>query len=432
MPAWLDHVALLSGFAPPDRNTGFAWCDLGCGQGVTAAILAATHPKATVYGIDVMPQHIDHARRLASDTAIRNATFCASDFERAATLDLPLFDYIVSHGVYSWVDEHVRKSWRCFIDRHLKPGGFVYVSYNAMPGRAADIPLQRLLRTLAQTMPGNSQERLAPAMRIAKELADLKAPALVGSPMASRFNGKGDGKGQSLSYLTHEFMSANWDVPCVTDVRTALAEIGLEPVGSATLIENYDSFVLGRAAREHLAAIGDRNVRELVRDFLINQSFRRDVFVRGGRHLEETERRNRLLDSPYALALPAPQIEFVTSTPAGRLNFDNPASRHIVRALASGPRYLADITDSAVDTQDLLANTLTLCAANALWPVELEHVPVTNINSSIYNRLGGPEEIHWLVLPYGTAIPADRDQLVSIRDGVPGEFSDWVRAQMVS
>src|SRR5438552_1796169 len=64
-PAWLDLVAVIGGVAPPARADGFAWCDLGCGQGVTAAILAATHPKGTFHGIDAMPGHIDHAARLA-------------------------------------------------------------------------------------------------------------------------------------------------------------------------------------------------------------------------------------------------------------------------------------------------------------------------------------------------------------------------------
>src|SRR5438270_1013129 len=64
-PAWLDLVAVLGGVSPPARNTGFAWCDLGCGQGVTAAILAATHPTGTFHGIDAMPAHIEHAARLA-------------------------------------------------------------------------------------------------------------------------------------------------------------------------------------------------------------------------------------------------------------------------------------------------------------------------------------------------------------------------------
>src|SRR5437667_10120545 len=62
-PAWLDHVALVAGVVPPARHEGFAWCDLGCGQGVTAAILAAAHPTGEFHGIDAMPVHIDHARR---------------------------------------------------------------------------------------------------------------------------------------------------------------------------------------------------------------------------------------------------------------------------------------------------------------------------------------------------------------------------------
>jgi 2-polyprenyl-3-methyl-5-hydroxy-6-metoxy-1,4-benzoquinol methylase len=65
-PAWLDLVAVLGGVAPPARDRGFAWCDLGCGQGVTAAILAATHPTGTFHGIDAMPAHIEHAARLAA------------------------------------------------------------------------------------------------------------------------------------------------------------------------------------------------------------------------------------------------------------------------------------------------------------------------------------------------------------------------------
>ena len=63
-PAWLDHVALVAGVAPPARQNGFAWCDLGCGHGVTAVILAATHPAGIFHGIDALPAHIDHARRL--------------------------------------------------------------------------------------------------------------------------------------------------------------------------------------------------------------------------------------------------------------------------------------------------------------------------------------------------------------------------------
>src|SRR5207244_6046627 len=100
-PAWLDHVALVAGVEPPARQNGFAWCDLGCGQGVTAAILAATHPTGTFHGIDAMPAHIEHAVRLAAEADAPNAQFHAADFAAARSLPLPRFDYVVSHGVYS-------------------------------------------------------------------------------------------------------------------------------------------------------------------------------------------------------------------------------------------------------------------------------------------------------------------------------------------
>src|SRR5437879_256144 len=111
-PAWLDLVAIIGGVAPPARAGGCAWCDLGCGQGVPAAILAATHPNGTFHGIDAMPGHIEHATRLAAEAEADNAHFYAADFAAALALPLPRFDYIVAHGVYSWVDKPVREIGR--------------------------------------------------------------------------------------------------------------------------------------------------------------------------------------------------------------------------------------------------------------------------------------------------------------------------------
>ena len=83
-PAWLDFTALLWGFAPADRTGGFAWCDLGCGQGVNAAVFAATHPGGQFHGVDFLPEHIDHARGLAAAAGARNATFPPPISERAS------------------------------------------------------------------------------------------------------------------------------------------------------------------------------------------------------------------------------------------------------------------------------------------------------------------------------------------------------------
>ena len=91
---------------------------------------------------------------------------------------MPRFDYIVAHGVYSWVDRPVRAQLRRLIDGHLKSGGLVYVSYNALPGWTADLPFQHLARELGADLPGDSAARFAGAAAMIGKLAEAGAPSL--------------------------------------------------------------------------------------------------------------------------------------------------------------------------------------------------------------------------------------------------------------
>src|SRR6267378_7045940 len=292
-PAWLDLVAVLGGVAPPARDRGFAWCDLGCGQGVTAAILAATHPTGTFHGIDAMPAHIEHAVRLAAEADAPNAQFHAADFAAARSLPLPRFDYIVAHGVYSWVDRPVRAQLRRLIDGHLKSGGLVYVSYNALPGWTGDLPFQHLLRELGADLPGDSAARFAGAAATLGKLAEAGAPSLASGYLVDELRERP--ADYRPGYLVHEFMHAGWQPLYVTELRHDLKEIGLAPVGSALLAENFDRWVLGPRAREAVASIADPDRRELVRDFCIDQRFRCDVFTRDAARLDEAGQRRHLL-----------------------------------------------------------------------------------------------------------------------------------------
>ena len=411
-PAWLDHVALVCGLEPPNRRNGFAWCDLGCGQGVTANILAATHPQGAFHGIDLMPAHIAHARRLAAEAGIANLRFDLADFATATELDLPPFDYIVAHGVYSWIDAAGQAALRGFIDRHLKPGGLVYISYNAMPGWGRDLPFQRLVRDLGTTLPGDAASGFAAAAAIARALADAGAPALLSS--ATLADLKARPQDYAPSYLVHEFMHAGWRPLYVTEMRPQMAAIGLAPVGSATLIENFDALVFCESARAMLREIADPDARELARDFLLDQRLRCDVFDRGNRRLDPAERARRLLAASYALARPAAGMRFAAPTPSGERPCNTETARAVVAALAEGPRPLADLAGGP----DLLDTLLALCAAGAAMPVELGFAPVDALNRAIWRRLDGPEEILWLALPCGTALEADPGWLRLMRQGL--------------
>lgn len=418
-PAWLDHVALVCGIAPPPRDAGFAWCDLGCGQGVTAAVLAATHPHGVFHGIDLMPAHVAHASALAAEAGIGNAFFHGADFAAAAALGLPQFDYIVAHGVYTWIEPPQQRALRHFIDAQLRPGGLVYVSYNAMPGWAADLPAQFLLRAFAAHFPGDSAARAVLAAQRLRSLTAARAPALAPSYIAAELQ-RNPGN-YPAAYLAHEFLHAGWQPLYVTEMRAAMAEIGLAPVGSAFLAENFDDLLLGEEALAIVAGIADADLRELVRDFFIDQRFRADVFTRGGRKLDPEERIARLAASGFALARPPGAVGYAMTTPKGRVDCDGPQARAVVAALAAGPRRLAEIG------VELLPAVLKLCAAGDVVPAEPEPASVAALHRAIRRRLGGPDEIGWLPLPCGTAIEVHRDLLRAACDGTLDEekFPGW-------
>lgn len=425
-PAWLDHVAIIHRVTPPSRQDGFDWCDLGCGLGGTATILAATHPSGRFVGIDFMAMHIASAQRFAADAGASNVAFHHASFAEAATLNLPMFDYIVVHGVYAWVDAGTRQELTSFIEQRVKPGGLVYVSYNALPGRGPDVGLQRLLRMIAQGEAGNSLERMNAAMAVVRNLTQQRPVALDGLlAQVAQWEGR---EHRDTQYLAHELMTEHWMPLFVNDVRAAMAKIGLAPVGSASLIDNHDSFVLRRAERDVLAPIKDDDARELARDVILNRTFRRDVFTSHAKTLTDAERRDRLSDSTFCLSRPGSHVEYSVATPAGRLGFDNRHARTIVAALTAGPRRLAHVADGSGEGRSIYAaNMLALCAAGMARPVERTETPVGLLNAAIGRRLDEPDELLHVALPCGTAIGVDRRLLRHLADGQATDdaHADW-------
>jgi SAM-dependent methyltransferase len=367
---------------------------------MTAAIVAATHPNADVVGIDAMPEHVVHARKLCEQAGIGNIDVRHASFGSPALRALPQFEYIVAHGVYTWVSPAARADLRAFVDRHLKPGGLVYLSYNAMPGWAADVPLQRLLRELAAAASGDSVARFAAAAAVAATMTDAGARALLASPMARSGLAK---RRETLdrAYFPHEYLLAAWQPLYVTDVRALLQDIGLTPVGSATTCDNFDSYTIGRRGREVLATLEDADLRELARDFFRGTMFRRDVFSRDARAITDEERRTRLFATTYHLGRPAETIGYAMTTPAGVVGFDTAAAHHIVASLAAGPRRLADLQEDRFAAGDLLANTLALCAAGHVQPVAGGAAPVEQLNRILADRV---DPFPYRVSPSGTAI----------------------------
>jgi hypothetical protein len=283
------------------------------------------------------------------------------------------------------------------------------------------------VRTLGQAASGDSSARFRAAYEVVRTLVTAGVPVLRGSPAVKLIEEQRERL--SAAYLAHEYMGGGWCPLWFSQVRQAMAAIGLEPAGSADLIENYDSLVLGKSAREMLSRFTDDDIREMVREFFLTRMFRRDVYIREGRRLDEEERRRELLASRFALTRPPGTIKYSTTTIAGQVGYDNLAARVVVDGLAKGPRSIAEIaTRSDIDTRDLLANALVLCGDNVVRPVESGCVSVTPLNRALWNRLGGQEPIQILALPCGTALRIDSDLLALLRDGGAigdDKFAGW-------
>jgi len=96
-----SFALLYRGFAPPDMSQGFNYCELGCGHGFTTSLLAAANPNGAFWGIDFNPAHIASAEQLKRAAGVQNVTFLEQSFAEARNADLPQFDFISLHGVWS-------------------------------------------------------------------------------------------------------------------------------------------------------------------------------------------------------------------------------------------------------------------------------------------------------------------------------------------
>ncbi len=107
--------------------------ELGCASGGNLLPMAASVPESTFVGIDLSPRQIGEATASVAALGLTNIAFLAMDI-REITPALGMFDYIIAHGVYSWVPPEVREALLRVCSQNLAPGGVAYVSYNAYPG----------------------------------------------------------------------------------------------------------------------------------------------------------------------------------------------------------------------------------------------------------------------------------------------------------
>lgn len=278
-PAHLAALATLHGLATPAPAQARV-LELGCASGGNIIPLAARFPGARYVGIDISQRQIADADQRSGAMGLTNI-----EFRRADIGELPemheQFDYVICHGVYSWVPAGVQDAILRVASTCLAPEGIAAISYNVLPGWHQRTIIRDIMRHHAGRQ-GSPQLRVAKARAI---LGQLAQSAQASGPYGQLLRHEATVLAQKpASYILGEFLATD-NSPCTFQEFTGKAQAH----GLAYLCEAD----LGASARDLLTPPALRTVAELsgqdagsfeqYLDLFSGRAFRRSILIKSSR-----------------------------------------------------------------------------------------------------------------------------------------------------
>jgi predicted O-methyltransferase YrrM len=437
-PAYLNFVCVLNGYEPIALDRPYTYFELGFGRGLTVNVQAAANPAGQFYATDFNPAHVSGARQMADQAGLTNLTLLENSFSDLAegrVADLPQFDFITLHGIYSWISAENRLHIRTFIARYLKPGGVVYLSYNAMPGWTTAFPMQKLLLEHAKMHPNRSDAQMELARKFVAQLMELKGGYFELNPnISTRWQTLQSG---NTNYLVHEYLNDHWQPLYHADVARELSDAKLDFIGSADLPFAFPLLYLSQQKHDMLNAIPDLAMRETVKDYMLNTSFRRDVFVRGARSMRHGRYVECLEQFGLALLVPRHKVSLKMKLAIGEVNGKEELYLPILDALAKRPHTVSELIALPALKGAGLANVMqvvTILAASSQASIYIINsstaagVSSLALNRALAKRIRYGEDLQVLVSPLlGNGVPASTMELLIYHLWSSGESLSDVR-----
>ncbi len=281
-PNRLATVAALHGMDPaPPPLEACRVLELGCATGGNLIPMALEMPGASLLGIELSATQAEAGQAAIASLGLTNVRIEQGDILSLPD-DLGEFDYIVAHGVYSWVPGPVRDALLAACRRHLAPNGIAYLSYNTKPGWRLQAAVRDLLLFHAGGIE-DGEQRIAQSMAMIDFMC-RSVPDLI-KPYRSLF----------------ESLARRLDTP---DDRTArLFHDLIAEVNHPVYFEEFAAHAAGHGLRylaeadearmgtvrlppdllERIDALdGDPLRREQYLDFVCNRSFRQSLLCHAG------------------------------------------------------------------------------------------------------------------------------------------------------
>lgn len=330
-PARLSLALLSAGLAPPRIETA---CELGFGQGLSVNLHAAA--SSTKWsGTDFNPTQASFAQNMVEQCSSSCQLFDQSFEQFCSRTDLPDFDYIGLHGIWSWISDTNRAVIVDFVNRKLRVGGVLYISYNTLPGWAQMVPVRHLLTEHAEVMaaPGRGiVSRIDAALEFADKLmATSPLFARANPPILERLKKIQE---QNRHYLAHEYFNRDWHPMHFAEMATWLEPAKVSYGCSAHFLDHVEAINLTGDQIAFLNEIPDTEFRQSVRDFMVNQQFRRDYWIKGARRVSALEQAEELRRQRVVLSTPRAEVSLKAQGALGEANMQEAVYRPILDQLA--------------------------------------------------------------------------------------------------
>jgi 2-polyprenyl-3-methyl-5-hydroxy-6-metoxy-1,4-benzoquinol methylase len=272
-PDRLATVATFLGRTPPP----VARCsvlEVGCNDGANLIPMAVSLPGARFVGCDLSPRALDSGRRIIAELGLSNIDLVQEDVA-ALSVAHGSFDYIVAHGVYSWVPPRVRDALFAVAAERLAPHGVVFVSFNVLPGCRVRQAAWDILHHHTDAIEA-PRARLAAARSIARIVGD-GGKALHDADDAVRAELRAIAT-RSDSALFHDDLGTPNDAVFFHEFAAHAARFGLAYLAEAEL-STMSGAGISAEARALLSSF-DPATREQYLDFVRLRRFRQSLLCR--------------------------------------------------------------------------------------------------------------------------------------------------------
>ncbi len=406
-PLRLRLAFLNAGLVSPEVGSA---CELGFGQGMSANLHAAAS-VASWHGTDFNPAQADFAQELAHASGADVKLFDEAFADFAHRPDLPNFDFIGLHGIWSWISDANRTVIADFVRRKLKVGGVLYISYNTQPGWAAMVPMRDLLTGYSEIMGAPGQgivTRIDAALEFAEKLLATHPTYARANPQVAERLKKI--QGQNRNYLAHEYFNRDWLPMSFARMAEWLSPAKLNYACSAHYLDHVDAVNLTAEQQALLKEIPDAMFRETVRDFMVNHQFRRDYWVKGARKLNALEQAEALRAQRVVLVQPRTDVSLKVTGNLGEATLQEAVYNPILDLLADHQSKTLGQVEQAVTAQGIsfaqvLQAVMVLTGSGALQAMQDDATAskakkqTDRLNTFLIDKARGSDEISYLASP---------------------------------